>query len=235
MSDENADRFFLCREKSIDIFFISTYRPQKSIQHHLTGTQISKSKSPASTMYLFKKKATQQPIAETDRARVEREGHEISKKLLEHFCAHVGFLPQDVQPYLQGYQARRKIWKNMNMRTIYREFNDPELLPTIVWLDCRMSDEEMAKIDRMDMNTLVTFIQKESRKKFRAFVRASPTEDLELKYLKEKAKYCLRLTVDEIAAKETFVDMARYWCHVRPESWGAGTRDGLMRLFKGVE
>ena len=123
---------------------------------------------------------------------------------------------------------------DMSMATIYKEFNDPKILPTIVWLDCRMSDEEMAKIDRMDMDTLIAFIQKESRKKFRAFARASPTKDLELSYLKEKAKYCLRLTVDEIAAKETFVDMARYWCHVRPESWG-GTRGGLMRLFKGVD
>ena len=157
------------------------------------------------------------------------------KKLLEHYCANIGFLPQDVQPYLQDYQASRKVWKAMTMATIYKQYNDPKILPTIIWLDCRMSEEEMAKIDTMDMASLIAFVRSESQAKFTAFVRASSTEDLGLEYLKEKAKYSLRLSVDEIAAKDSFIDMARYWCHVRPQSWGARTRGELMRLFKGVE
>ena len=125
----------------------------------------------------------------------------------------------------------------MSMSTIYNKFNDPKILPTIIWLDCRMSDEEMAKIDEMDLVTVDAFIRKESKARHTAFVRASPLskDRVELQYLREKAKYCLRLSVDEIAAKGSFIDMARYWCHVRPESWGAGTRGELMRLFKGVD
>jgi hypothetical protein len=53
---------------------------------------------------------------ESDRQRVEREGHEVSKKLLEYYCSNIGFLPRDVQPYLEGYRACKKVWKGMSMR-----------------------------------------------------------------------------------------------------------------------
>ncbi len=119
----------------------------------------------------------------------------------------------------KGGEVRANWAGTMTMNKVYRRYNDPVIVSTMIWLDCRMTEVEMTKIDRMDMDTLIAFIQRESRKRLRVFVRDSSTEDLELNYLKEKAKYCLRLTVDEIAAKETFVDMSRYWCHVRPESW----------------
>ena len=104
-------------------------------------------------MFSFRRMQKEAPT-ESDKERVKREGHEISKKLLEYYCSNIGFLPQDVQPHLKDYRASRKVWEGMSMGTIYTKFNDPKILPIIIWLDCRMRDEEMAKIDEMDLVTV---------------------------------------------------------------------------------
>ena len=96
-------------------------------------------------------------------------------------------------------------------------YNNKHILPLIIYFDCRMTEEEKSAIDAMTPGQVVRFAQQEDASRLSKFWDGA--SDMPEQLLKEKAKYCLRLTVTEIAKKGTYAEMARYWMKTRPESW----------------
>ena len=179
-----------------------------------------------------RKPATKQDHVTSIRTSTEEETRTKVERHLESYCKQIGVLPKDVQHLLKNYQADKKEWTKLKMRTIYEKLNDKEGLPLVIFIDCRMTDEEMSAIDRMSLAELQEYCQYESPIKLTQFCREAPNQTLTRAYLAERAKYSLRLTVDEIKERETLVNMARYWCKIRPEAWSNHTRMDLMRLFR---
>ena len=165
--------------------------------------------------------------------RTERKTREEVEKQLMDYCRKIGLLEKDVQHILKNYRGGgKKRWKNMKMSTIYKDLNDKNTLPFVVFLDTRMTEEEMEEIDKMSFGDLQVYCQYENPTRLTQFFHEAKGESLTRAELAERAKYDLRLTYEEIRAKETLIDMSRYWCKVRPEVWSRYTRADLMRLFK---
>ena len=188
------------------------------------------------------KPATSQPattqftgIQEDNISSLRTTEEETRAKVEQHFeayCKQIGILPKDVQHLLKNYQAERKKWERLSMGTLYQRYNDKERLPLFIYIDCRMTEEEMSAIDQMSLAELQEYCQYENPMKLTQFCREAPNQTLTRAYLAERAKYSLRLTVEEIKEKGTLVGMARHWCRIRPEAWSNSSRVDLMRLFR---
>jgi hypothetical protein len=97
--------------------------------------------------------------------------HDNVDKCLTKFCKEMGMMPKDVRHRLEGYDAERKRWKQMNMKTIYRFHNDPDKLSLMIHLDTRMTKEEEEMIAAMSMDELMTFCNYENHKKLSQFFK----------------------------------------------------------------
>ena len=151
-------------------------------------------------------------------------------KCLTKFCKDIGMMPKDVRHRLLNYDAQRKVWQKMAMKTIYKVYNDPDKLSLIIYLDTRMTEEEERMIDAMSLRELVDFCNSESPKRLSGFFKDKRTMTQE--ELAARAKFELRLSAEEIKARGTYANMARYWCKVRPEVFSTLSRTDLMRLYK---
>ena len=92
-----------------------------------------------------------------------------------------------------------------------------DLLPLIIHLDTRLTDQERKHIDCMTRHELLDFVMKEDPHRMFVFVQES--SHLTDEALKDKIKNRLRLNVEEIAALGDVKNMAAYWYKVRPKSW----------------
>lgn len=151
-------------------------------------------------------------------------------KCLDAFCKDLGLLPKDVRHRLLDYEAEKKVWTKMDMKTIYRLHNDVDKLALMVYLDTRMTDEEQQMVDAMSYDELVDFCLAENANKLSKFFREK--EQMSRAELAARVKFELRLSAAEIKDRGSYANMARYWCKVRPEAFNAGSRMDLMRLYK---
>lgn len=162
--------------------------------------------------------------------RTNREVRENVDKCLNAYCKDIGLMPKDVRHRLVDYQAEKKVWENMKMRTIYNNLNDPDKLALVIYLDTRMTEEEEKMIDDMSFHELMAFCQSETPDKLTQFYLDK--EQMTKTELAARAKYDLRLSIAEIKARGTYANMARYWCKVRPEACTSMSRVDLMRLYR---
>ena len=164
------------------------------------------------------------PATSDDAIELQRQVQEACDRNLKRVIRYWGLLPADVQHRFQDYKEGRKSWAgNMTMNTA-RRFTK-ELLPLIIHIDTRMTDEEKEDIDRMTRQEVLNFVERESSARAIVFLRES--SNMSTDAIKDKVKNRLRLNIQEISklgAKRPGDDgevkaMAAYWYQVRPESW----------------
>ena len=191
--------------------------------------QISASQPP-STLERVDLPTPQETIVMDIHDRTNREVREKVDKCLNAYCKDMGLMPKDVRHRLVDYEAERKVWTEMKMRTIYEKINDPDKLSLVIYLDTRMTEEEEKMIDEMSFHELMAFCQSENPDKLTQFYLDK--EQMTKPELAARAKYDLRLSIAEIKARGTYANMARYWCKVRPEAFTSMSRVDLMRLYR---
>ena len=159
---------------------------------------------------------------------------------LTEYCKKIGLFPEDIigissedgHELMKSYGVKNFHHRNLTMPTIYKELNNKQRLHLEVFLDTRMTEEEMEAIDEMSFGDLQVYCQYENPTRLTQFFHEAKGESLTRAELAERAKYDLRLTYEEIRAKETLLETAKYWCKIRPEVFSNNSREALMRLLK---
>ena len=100
---------------------------------------------------------------------------------------------------LQHYDANRSGWKHMNMSCIYTQYNHPDKLPSMIYLDTKMTKEEEEMIDAMTMDDLIAFCNYENHNKLTQFFEDQA--EMTSKELAARAKHELRLSAEEIKTR----------------------------------